>query len=402
MSRDKIDLTDTELFVTGDPHPVWKWLRQNEPVYWNGDDSENGFWVLTRYEDITSIYRDPSTFSSKDGTVMGGSYRSKADTASGKMIICSDPPRHALLRRPVAAGFRDDALQRVNALVHELVDRAIDRMLRDGGCDFATDVAPYLAVGGLMGLMAVSEPEAHHLLELSRRIIGYRDSDIRGEGPENVALVCAQTEMFAAVSEIIERRRQQPGGDMISMLLDAEVNGRSMSPDVVVYNVLNVAVGGNETTPYTACGGVQALITNPEQHQRLLSAPELVPSAVEEILRWTSTNAYVQRTVTKDVTIRGQQILAGQRVTLWNAAANRDEAVFADADRFDVARDPNPHIAFGGGNHFCVGAKFARLELTVLFERLLSRRIQLELAGAVDRLRSNFLLGVKHMPVKVL
>jgi cytochrome P450 len=402
MSRNKIDLTDTELFVTGDPHPVWKWLRQNQPVYWNGDDSENGFWVLTRYEDITNIYRDPSTFSSKDGTVMGGSYRSKADTASGKMIICSDPPRHALLRRPVAAGFRDDALQRVNTLVHELVDRALDRMLRDGGCDFATDVAPYLAVGGLMGLMAVSEPEAHHLLELSRRIIGYRDSETRGDGPENVALVCAQTEMFAAVSDIIERRRRQRGGDMISMLLDAEVNGRSMSTDVVVYNVLNVAVGGNETTPYTACGGVQALIKNPEQHQRLLSEPELVPTAVEEILRWTSTNAYVQRTVTRDVTIRGQTILAGQRVTLWNAAANRDEAVFPDADRFDVARDPNPHIAFGGGNHFCVGAKFARLELTVLFERLMSRRVQLELAGPVDRLRSNFLLGVKHMPVKVL
>lgn len=402
MKPPVIDLADTELFVTGDPHAVWKWLRRNEPIYWNGEDSDNGFWVLTKYEDITSVYRDPLTFSSKQGTVMGGSYRSNADTASGKMIICSDPPRHGLLRRPVAAGFNNKALERVETLVRELVNRAIDRMLQDGGCDFATDVAPHLAAGALMGLMALSEAEAHELLDLSRSIIGYRDEEYRGSTSESVTLASSQGEMFAFVADIMEQRRREPRDDLISLLLESEINGRLMSDVEIVYNTLNVAVGGNETTPYAACGGVQVLIEHPDENRKLRSDHTLLPAAVEEILRWTSTNAYVQRTATRDVEIRGRKIRAGQRVTLWNPSANRDEDIFVDPDCFDVTRNPNRHIAFGVGNHHCVGVKFARLELTVLLEQLLARNVRFELAGPIERLRSNFLQGVKHMPVRVV
>jgi len=401
MKTAPIDLADTELFVSGDPFAAWKWLRQNAPVYWTHDGHGGGSWALTRYEDVLRVYLDDVTFSSVEGAVMGGSYRKQRDSASGKMLICTDPPRHRLLRQQLRQGFSPLMLERIKVCIRGLVEPALDQVLAEGGCDFAADVAPLLPTGVLMAMLGLSKPEAGRILDLTRTMIGFGDAEWGAGRAESAVLVRSQAEILAFFAEILERRRREPGDDLISLLLRSEIKGKRMTEAEILYNCMNVAVGGNETTPSTACGGVLALIEYPDEAQRLAADPSLLPKAVEEILRWTSTNAYVQRLGTRDVEIHGQRILAGQAVTLWNPSANRDEDIFADADRFDVAREPNRHVAFGAGRHHCIGQTVARCEISILLERLLAQGVRFRLDAPVERLRSNFMLGIKHLPVAV-
>ncbi|GAA0712689.1 cytochrome P450 [Dactylosporangium roseum] len=401
MKTRTIDLGDTELFVSGDPHATWARLRRERPVYWNGTGDGDGFWALTRYRDLARVYRDPATFSSEQGTVMGGSYRSGADSASGQMLICSDPPEHRLLRQQLHQGFTQEMVRRVSHRVAENVREAVDRFVAAGGGDFATEVAPMLPAGLLRAVFDLDHDQIRHLLGLTRAMIGHRDPELQTGRDESMTLVGTQVEILDLFAELIEQRRRRPGDDLVSLLLRSEINGRPMTESQILYNCLNVAVGGDETTPYTATAGVLALIEHPEQAERFRRDADLLPTAVEEIFRWTSTNAYVRRTATRDVEIGGTLISRGQSVTLWNASANRDEEQFPDADRFDLARSPNQHLAFGIGAHKCIGMNPARAEITILFEQLRSRGLRFALAGPVERLRSNFMLGIKHLPVTV-
>ncbi|GLZ35169.1 cytochrome P450 [Lentzea sp. NBRC 105346] len=398
MTAGLVDLTDTDLFVHGDPHAVWAYLRANEPVHWN-PSPDGGFWSLTRYADIHDVYVDPGTFSSEQGTVMGGSFGSAQDSATGQMLICADPPEHRLLRQQVKQGFANSMLALIGESVRLYADRALSRIVADGGGDFAVDVAPELPAGVLAAMFGLSAEDAHYLLALTRNMIGSEDGEYN-DG--DLALVTAQVEIFDFLAELADSRKDRPGHDLVTMLLNSCINGYPMSDAQILYNCLNVVVGGNETTPYTACAGVAAFAEFPGEADRFYASPEVLPTAVDEILRWTSTNAYVQRTATRDVVIRGVPIAAGSKLTLWNASANRDEEVFDRADRFDVTRTPNHHIAFGVGNHRCIGQTVARQEVTILFDLLRERGIRFELDGPIERLRSNFMLGTKHMPVRVV
>ncbi len=402
MTTAVIDLTKTELFVNGDPHAEWAWLRRNAPVYWNENHQGGGFWALTRYRDVTASYLDPVTFCSRKGTVMGGSYRSTMDSASGQMLVCSDAPQHRLLRQQVQRWFAPKMLVRVGQQVVEYLRPAIEGMLADGGGDFATDVASQLPAGFLSAVFTLGHAQAHHLLGLTRTMIGFQDREYRKNGAdEALTLVAAQVEIFDVLTELLRRRRRSPVDDLASLLLQAEINGRPMTDSEILYNCLNVAVGGAETTPHTAAAGVLALIEHPDQAQRLSEDASLLPTAIEEIFRWTSTNAYVQRTATRDAQIRETHIAAGDTITLWNASANRDEEQFPNANRFDIGRTPNPHIAFGVGTHRCIGTATARQGITLLVEHLRARGARFELAGPIERLRSNFMLGIKHLPVTI-
>lgn len=407
MTTPAIDLTDTELFVSGDPHPEWAWLRRNAPVYWNKThrdktQKDGGFWALTRYRDITACYLDPVTFCSRKGTVMGGSYRNNMDSASGQMLVCSDPPQHRLLRQQVHRWFAPRMLEWVGQQVIKYLQPALDRILADGGGDFATDVASQLPAGFLSAVFQLGHTEAHHLLGLTRSMIGFQDGEYRkNDTDEAFTLVATQVEIFDMLTELVAQRRRSPVDDLPSLLLQAHINGRPMTDSEILYNCLNVAVGGGETTPYTAAAAVLAFIEHPDQAQRLREDESLLPTAVEEIFRWTSTNAYVQRTATRDVQFGETRIAAGDAITLWNASANRDEEQFPIADRFDIGRTPNPHIAFGVGAHRCIGATTARQAITLLLKHLQARGARFELAAPIERLRSNFMLGIKHMPVTV-
>jgi cytochrome P450 len=402
----RVDLTDIELFTTGDPHQAYRWLREHAPVYWNADGSDQGgFWVLTRYDDLTFAYGDPATFSSREGNIIGGSFHTEKDTASDQMIVCSDPPAHRQLRQQVHRGFEQQMVRRIRQRVADSVAEAVQRIVDDGGCDVAVDLAPELPVAVLAEMFGVDRTDAFALLEMSRDIIGYQDQAALSEedlAKERVRLVSAHARLLEWLMLLIEQRRRSPGDDLPSALLAGRLSGRQLSLGEMLYNCLNVVIGGNETSPYTACAGIATLIEFPEQQERLYQDPNLVPTAVDEILRWTSTNSYVGRTLTKDLVLHDTRMEAGQRVTLWNAAANRDERHFPDPESFDVGRQPNHHLAFGVGNHRCIGQYVARQELTALFAHMTERRLRLALDGPIRKLPSNFLMGTTSMPVRVL
>jgi cytochrome P450 len=394
------DLNDLELFVSGDPFAVWRELRTYDPVHWNAT-SDGGFWALTRYADVAAAYADSATFSSRYGTILGGSYRRTADSASGQMLICSDPPEHRLLRQQVHKAFAAQMMARAGEVVRGYLGTALDRLVADGGGDFAVEVAPELPAGLLAAMFGLGRPEAFELLRLTRTMIGFRDGEYANRQSESMTLVSAQASILEMMTELAAERRRTPGEDLVSILLASSLNGRAMRESELLYNCLNVAVGGNETTPFTATAAVQAFAEHPDQAERVVADPGVLDTAVEEIFRWTSTNAYVQRTATRDVQVRGTLIQAGESVTLWNASANRDAEEFPDADRFDVTRRPNRHLAFGVGPHRCIGMPAARLEISLLVEEIARRRLRFEIAGAPQRLRSNFMLGIKHLPVIV-
>ncbi|MFG2012768.1 cytochrome P450 [Micromonospora sp. NPDC048868] len=401
MSATVVDLDDLDLFVCGDPHAIWARLRREAPVHWNAGPDGTGHWALTRYADVAAAYVDPVTFSSRHGTVLGGSYRSATDTASGQMLICSDPPEHRLLRQQVHPAFGQQMMTKAAGYVRSYLTAALDRFVQAGGGDFATEVAPQLPAGLLTAMLGIGREDAFHLLGLTRRMIGFRDDEYASRSGGPMTLVAAQAEIFEFLGDLVVHRRRNPGNDLISILLQARINGRALTEDQILYNALNVAVGGDETTPFTASAIVEALASHPVQARRLRDDPGLNRTAVEEFFRWTSTNAYVRRTATRDVDVRGVTIRAGDTVTLWNASANRDPDAFPSPDRLDLGRSPNQHLAFGVAHHRCIGMGAARMEIAMLTEEIARRGLRFEVSGPVRRLRSNFMLGITHLPVTV-
>jgi cytochrome P450 len=395
-----IDLSDPDLFKSGHHRAIFAKLRDESPVYWNATADDGGFWALTRYADIAEAYRNHDTFSSSNGAIMGGSYRSRVDTSSGRMLVATDLPRHRLLRQQVQRIFAPRFVEAAQTYAYRLVDEALTQLVADGGGDFAQDVAVELAAGALMALLDIGHQDAKELVGLTRRMTNFRDLG-RGESQDDarLALAATQTEIFAFFDELVEDRMSKPGDDLVGILSRAEINGKPLSHEDVLYNCLNVAVGGNETSSHSASAGLLALMERPDQYERLLDEPGLLPTAVDELLRWTSTAAYVQRTALRDVIMQGQTIKAGDTVALWNLSGNFDPAVFADPDQLILDRKPNRHLSYGMGLHRCVGANLGQVELSIVFELLCKRQLRLEPAGPAEWFGSNFILGVHSLPV---
>jgi cytochrome P450 len=342
-------------------------------------------------------------FSSTFGTIMGGSFNNEQDTAAGRMLVSSDPPQQRNLRRAVHRAFAPDILDRVARQVTANVDAAIDKAIADGGCDFAADVARELPAGGLMGMMGLSHEDAHYLIELTHGTIDYRDPLLdKTETDGRLRLANVQSAIFEFFTDLIEDRRRNPREDLVSFLLEAEVNGRPMTDEEILYNSLNIAVGGNTTSVYSACEGLVELMNDPAQHRMLVEQPDLLSTAIEEILRWSTPNAYDHRYAMSDFEMGGKEIHEGDSVTLWLVSANRDEEQFTDPHRFDITRNPNRHLSFGFGIHRCIGNAFALTELQILWQRLIRDRLVFEAVGEIDRIRSNFMLGFRHLPVRVV
>ena len=402
MTTTSINLSSTELFANGDPFEAYKWLRDNAPVYWN-PTPDGGFWALTKYDDVAEAYLHPETYSSAKGTMLGGSFQSETDTASGQMLIATDPPRHQYLRKQVHnAGFNPAQMDRAREGVRACVKAAMDRITTDGGGDWVTEVSLALPTGVLLGTMALPAEYAAQLQRLTRTMIGFRDMEYQEGLTATETLIRSQLDIFEFFFELVEQRREQPGEDLVSALLASEINGEPMSESEILYNCMNVAVGGNETTAHTASWTVVTFLDHPREYERLLADPDLLGTAMEEIFRFTATNTYVQRHTTRPLAIRGQRIEEGDAVTLWNPSANRDEDAFPDPDVFDVARKPNKHLTFGLGHHHCIGAVVARLEMETLLEEMVRRQLRFRIAGTVERLHSNFAYGIRHLPVEIL
>jgi cytochrome P450 family 142 subfamily A polypeptide 1 len=382
-----INLTDGP-FYGNDPHELFTWMRANAPVYF---DANSGVWGITRYADLKTISADPKTFSNAGGI--------RPDNDPLPMMIDMDDPDHLRRRKLVNKGFTPRRVRDSEDRIRLVCDSIIDNISEQGSCDLVRDIAaplPMIMIGDALG---VAPEDRDDLLRWSDDMV----SALSGSSSSEEALMKAMN-AFIGYSEycnrVIAERRANPGtDDLMGILVDAEVDGDVLDDLELVHESLLILVGGDETTRHVISGGMKELMANPDQRDRLAADPELMPGAVEEMLRWVSPIRNMARVVTHDVTFGDQRLLEGQKLLLLYPSANRDEAVFDDPFRFDITRTPNDHVAFGFGTHFCMGASLARLEISVMIERLVSRLPDLALAGATPLRAANFVSGYESMPV---
>ncbi len=402
MNLEQIDLADLDLYVDGDPHAAWKVLRAAAPVHWNQHRGK-GFWSISRYHDALAIYRNPAAFSSEGGIVAILTDRQDELARSlgfRQMLIFNDPPRHTRMRQLVNRRFTPRALAPLEAQIRTIAREILDAVAPHGRCDFVLDVASRLPTAVICEMMGIPAADRDLMFSLANMSIGSQDPEYQIEGSGRKTGQRAQKEYFEYLGHLAEQRRNHLGPDLVSAIIDGEMDGQRLSASEVVFNTFLFVVAGQETTRNAISGGMLALLRHPQERRRLMRDPSLMPSAVEEMLRYVSPVTHIMRTAKRDVEMHGQRIRAGDRVVIWNASANRDEAVFEDPDRFDAGRTPNDHLAFGHGEHFCLGANLARLETRVMIEEVLARLPDMEIDGEVSRLRSHFVAGIKHLPVK--
>jgi cytochrome P450 len=392
ISPIEINLTDPKLYSDGDPYAVWRWLRAHDPVHWHPPTELPGFWVLTKYDDVRAIYRDPATFSSASGILLRPE-KYGTDPGGGRTLALTDPPRHRQLR-----GIVDDwfVLRSVRALETEMRDVAravIGLALEREECDFVTEIAARIPLYVICKMMGVPREDWERVFMLTSQAFGGSDATIRR---------LAHLDIFQYFEDLVATRTKHPADDLVSALVTAEIEGRRLTPDEILLNCDNLIVGGTENTRIAASGGMLAFLQHQDEWRAVSENPALLPSAVEEVLRWTSTATHIMRTATRPVVFRGRQIGAGERVTLWNPSANRDEDIFEDPERFNVRRQPNRHLALGGGEHFCLGGTLARAELRLLYEELLRNTERVELEGTPVMLSSIVVNGLEKLPVKLV
>ncbi|MEU1039660.1 cytochrome P450 [Streptomyces sp. NPDC005551] len=395
-------LYSAEFFAVDDPWSYLADLRENHPVSVHRRPDGYEFYALTRYADVYAAYVDHRRLSSAYGTMIDGSYRPEKDSASGRMLIVADQPEHTAIRRPIKrSGFSRDMLEKVGRTVRRNIRTALGELSVGDRVDFDKVVAPELPKGVLEVLFGIAPGDAQALLDATRTMIGYRDESYTGGSPLD-SLVDAQMEVLDFIDELIGRRIESGSADdMIGFLAQLVASG-DMPRDVALLNGLNVAVGGNETTPHTASLTVDTIHRERAQWLKVVAGDVPVDVATQEFLRWTSTNSYVQRLTLEDFPVGDHVIPEGSFVTLWNMAANRDPAVFDRPDTFMMDRPDNKQIAFGAGVHRCIGAPVATLEIQTFVEELAAWDKAFVVLEEPQRLRSNFMLGLTELKVEVV
>ncbi len=398
-----IDLSDHDQFVDRVPHEAFARLRHEDPVHWNREpDGGRGFWAVTRYEDIRAVHRNAEVFSSEIGGTSLEDLEPEQIEAR-KAMIDMDPPRHDELRALVNRRFTPKAVGVWEEQVRKVVSTVLDETLPKGEFDFVHDISSEIPMQVFAEILGVPQDERREIIAIGDRLLGNADpeyaADTSDDSHRNLPFSSpAALEMFAFGRRIADERRHTSRDDIMSDLVNAGLTQRELD----VYFVL-LATAGNETTRHTISHGVIALDGHPDQRDLLRADPqELGRTATEEMLRWATPVHHFRRTATVDTELAGTEIGAGDKVVTWLVSGNRDESVFEQPDRFDVTRAPNPHMTFGpGGIHHCLGAHLAKMEVRITFEDLLSRGVELQLAGPPERLRSNFFNGIKRLPVSV-
>jgi cytochrome P450 family 142 subfamily A polypeptide 1 len=383
-----IDLMDGA-FYGREPHDAYAWMRANAPVYY---DEANDLWAAASYDAVKTASIDTEAFSNAGGI--------RPKSGQLPMMIDFDAPEHVRRRRLVSEGFTPKRVRAMEDNLRAVCDALIDKVCEKGSCDFVKDIAaplPIIVIGDMLG---VAPEDRDDLLRWS-------DDMLKSQGSPDPSHLEASANAFVEYHDYInpvfeDRRARGATDDLVGVLCHAQIDGDSLDDASLIYETLLILIGGDETTRHVISGGTEELMAHPEQMAELAATPELMPSAVEEMLRWVSPIKNMARTATRDVELEGQTITAGQEIILLYPSANRDEAVFERADTFDLRRSPNPHIAFGFGAHFCLGNQLARLELKVMMERLLARLPDLHLTverDALPRREANFISGIEEMPV---
>jgi cytochrome P450 len=392
------------------PHETFALLRREAPVWWYDWPLGRGYWCVTKHADVVAVSRDTKTFTSEQGANLED--LDEEQRAARQSMLETDPPRHTRLRGLVGPPFTPRAIKAYELVLRELTAAVLDRALPLREFDFIEEVAKQLPIRVLARLLGAPDEDNDRLIDWGDRMIGNTDpelADVLSDTPESDQYRMlpfrspASLELFEYAHRMADERRAAPTDDLVSNLVNAEIDGERLTEREFDTMFLLLVVAGNETTRQAIAHGMLALVENRDQWRRLADDPELVWTAgADEILRWSSPVLHFRRTATRDVEVGGQTIRAGDKVVIWYVSANFDEEVFADPLRFDVGRRPNPHVTFGGGGpHFCLGAHLAKLEVQVMFDALLPRLADIELVGPVERMRTNFTNALKRMPVRL-
>jgi cholest-4-en-3-one 26-monooxygenase len=397
MRLAEVELHDPEVFVRGVPHDAFRLLRAEAPVYFHKEPGGPGFFAVTKYEDIVTVGKDPGRFSSHRGGTNIQDYPPDNLSTIQLLMLNMDPPQHNKFRRLVSQGFTPRMVARLEPRIHAAAAGIVDKVIESGQCDFVTKIAAELPLQVIAELMGIPQDDRHRVFDWSNRLIGFDDPEFQTSLEDGRQ---AAMEMWMYANELAAARKDLGAEDLVSVLMNAEVDGTQLTEMEFDAFFLLLAVAGNETTRNLISGGMLALIEHPDQRARLVKDPSLIPSAVEEMLRWVTPVMYFRRTATCDTELRGVPIKENQKVVVYYSSANRDEDIFPDSNKFDVGRTPNEHLAFGVGQHFCLGNSLARLEIRAIFEELVRRMPDIELGGPVRRLRSNFINGYKEIPVR--
>ncbi|HEY2775495.1 MAG TPA: cytochrome P450 [Candidatus Binatia bacterium] len=402
MSITHLDLSDPDSFAGGFPHEYFRRLRREDPVHWNDTRHEverngRGFWDITKYEDVKMMSRNPALFSSWEGGTNIFELHGDDLIGSRSMMLNMDPPHHVKYRRLVAHNFTPRMIERLEDHIRDLAREIVDGMCERGSCDFVADVAALLPMKTIMEIVGVPEEDQQRLFDLSNKLVGFDDPEIQGSFDEG-RMAAAEVAMYG--QKLADMVSECPMNNLASALYHGKVDGQSLDPLQYNYFFLMLMVAGNETTRTMTSHGMRLLIENPAERHKLVADPSLIPNAVEEFLRYNPPVMYFRRTLTEDFEIRGKTLKKGDKVVLWYPSANRDEDVFADPDRFDVSRKIAEHVGLGVGEHYCLGASFARAQLCSIFTELLTRVPDMELAAPIRYVRSNFVQGIKEMPVR--
>jgi cytochrome P450 len=400
---DQVLVTDREHWLEGPPHELFGRLRGECPIHWTARVSEypeeDGYWSVTRADDIHTVSRDWRTYSSERGgvTAVGDVFPIELMRA---MFIGMDPPKHDRLKMLFQAGFTPRRIAAHEPAIRQIIVDVLDRLEGRETCDLVCDVAQPIVSRVIGSFMGIPEKDDAVWARLMNAALGAGDPDLNPDGIESI-VEHEIPEIFRRCSEMIAERREHPTDDLTSVLVHAEIDGQMLEEHEIVMGFFLLVAAGNDSTKATYCSGMRALMEHPEERAALLADPALVPSAVEESLRMFPAFAHFRRTATRDTELAGQPIREGEKVVMWYVSSNRDESRYEDPDRFDVRRNPE-HQAFGaGGRHFCLGVALARLELNIMFEETLSRYPAMEMTGGPTVVESGFINQLKTLPVRL-
>jgi cholest-4-en-3-one 26-monooxygenase len=398
---DGFDFTDPDLYARRVPLAEFAELRRNAPVWWNAQPhgiagfGDDGFWVVSRHADVKEVSRNSEVYSTWENSAIirfGPETTREQIEMQRNILINNDPPHHTALRRIVARGFTVRAVESLRAALAERAEQIARDAVKSGSGDFVTDVACELPLQAIAELLGVPQEDRHKIFDWSNQMIAYDDPEYEID-PATAAMG-----LLGYSWAMAEERRACPTGDIVTRLVQADVDGRGLTSDEFGFFVLLLAVAGNETTRNAITHGMIAMLENPEQWERYKA--ERPATTADEIVRWATPVASFQRTAKVDTELAGQEIKAGQRVGIFYASANFDETVFDHPERFDIGRDPNPHLGFGGnGAHYCLGASLARMEIELIFNAIADHMPDISRTGPDRRLRSGWLNGIKSLPV---
>jgi cytochrome P450 len=401
---EEVLVTERELWPDGPPHELFRELRGKCPVHWTSKiteyPEEDGFWSVTRADDVHEVSRDWQTYSSELGGITALTNAIMPLELIQAMFIGMDPPKHDRLKALFQRGFTPKRIAEHEDEIRAITTGVLDRLEGREACDLVTDVAQPVVSRVIGSFMGIPPEDDEVWARLMNTTLGAGDPDLNPEGVESV-MQRDVPEIFQRCGRLIAARRENPTDDLTSVLVHAEVDGERLEEHEIVMGFFLLVAAGNDSTKATYCSGMRALLENPDQRRLLLDDPALIAGAVEESLRMFPAFAHFRRTATRDVELGGKQIRQGEKVVMWYVSSNRDESRYEDPDRFDVTRTTD-HQAFGaGGRHFCLGAALARLELRILFEETLARYPEMELAGTPLFAESPFVNQLKTLPVRL-